>query len=388
MVLRRMSAVLAARLPRRQVKTELKAAAYGLIASLLILVLDPFNLSRGAAFAGELYGHHFAVAQSVASAAGAKILVVIADDDYLIPHRSYEQPVSWPLAWPIWAEAIEAAADARARVILLDVVLLDDRPAEEVERTVAKIETASRRSTILLAVAPSGSQAFRRIHPALLALARRDPNVKLVSVLRATTAGPFETYAAAGDGPVESAAVVLARRLCNTQPARSEFCKGGGFPSVMELQWRRPAVQNCAGIKKPDRIAAGCAGLGGGGVGRLLGLALSGTLNGALRDGCGKRGQPICIAAPLGFKNYPVPYASLGQLLSGLPHDEASAASGGAVLIGQNFASAEDLAETPIHGKLPGVFLHAVAAENLLVPGGGLVSRRPCARAECTGSVE
>lgn len=355
---------------RETVRREVWDAAYGIAASILLLLLDPFNLSRGMAYAGELFGHHIAAAAKPASVAGDRMLVVVAADDFLMPRSPVEQPVSWPLAWPIWAEAVAAAADAGARVVMLDVVLIDDRPPADIARVVDVLDRASRKSLILLATAPSGSLAFRRIHPALLALSRRNPRIRLVSVLRARTAGPFETYAARPDGAMPSAGVAVARALCGQQPHYSEFCAGKAAPAAMELQWRRPPAQNCGYDRPSDEVAAGCKGLWGGSAGRLLGIMLAGTFNGVLRDGA----IPI---APLAFRNYPLPYASLRQLLSGLTGNEARAARGGAVLIGQNFASAEDSAATPVYGDVPGVFLHGVAADDLLTPGGTWIAGTP-----------
>ena len=142
------------------------------------------------------------------------------------------------------------------------------------------------------------------------------------------------------------------------------------MPGTLELQWRRPPAQNCGYDSNTDEVAAGCGGLRGGSVGRLIGIMVAGTLNGVLRHGCGKERRDSCLSiAPLAFRNYPLPFASLRELLFGLPAREAEAARGGVVLIGQNFASAEDTASTPVYGSIPGVFLHGIAAENLVTPG-------------------
>lgn len=60
---------------------------------------------------------------------------------------------------------------------------------------------------------------------------------------------------------------------------------------------------------------------------------------------------------------------SLSQVLQDFDRDMADTLRGRTVLIGTRLSGAADLIPTPTHGQLPGVYLHAVALENLLTMG-------------------
>lgn len=342
-------------------------AGAALLVSALILLFDPFNFSRWTAYAaGELA--RIALSAQSPPPPEPRISVVLADDR-LLTDEALARP-TWPLAWSVWGDLITAAADMGASSIFVDVMFVDSRPQADVAHLSSAIEYAAGSAIVYLAASsPSETATFREIHPALADLANRNPNIRLVSILRGDRLGLTYGYRLQSDEAGRpAAALAIQRDLCARGLLPADRCVARLPAGDLDLWWSRPDAAACepyAGEDFARQVLAGCRNLAPSWPLRLAQTALAGLLSGVRdADGLAAWGLP-----PVALVALPFPTLEARHVLAGrVTLEAAQRLDGGVVMIGASFPGALDLFESSVYGDVPGVYSHAAALQTLASP--------------------
>lgn len=325
----------------------------GLIA-LVLLYWNPFNLWSRFDDGGR------AVLQSVFSVEYSherpKTAVVLVGDDFL------EQ---WDYSWPLPLEGheaiLESIAEGRPRAIFIDFMFIDRRESDaSIEQFAGTIGAIAEHTQVYLALAP-GRIEEGAVLPELLALARRHPNVHLVSVEIDHTSRERGLYPLAAGDDRQQAALVMAR---HNAPVAVEDLERRRL-QAMDIVWPLPPpASNC----QAQEIERECRSISSSWHVRAMRLALSGL---------------IPVDAPQwGFpetyrvRTYPISTLRASAVTQRLDDDRLREAF---VFYGADFDfTSNDRVTTPNYGVsdtpfLPGVYAHAVAFDNIVTLGGAHV---------------
>lgn len=327
----------------------------------VLQVVDPFGLS------GAVEGHSQTIFQKVTApfypgTAQPRIAVVLIDQAALARRGE-----SWPPRYLYYEEVIRRVAKQGPAAIFLDVLLEDRRPYDDSLPLAQKALEETLADTgvpLYLATLDDGQHnLFAHIPGTRLAMAgwsgHKDDYPLLVD-----EGHRFGQVAAVADGQCRSdsppsAAFALYRQLCEQgaqQGCPVALAKGeaGGFCSPLVVQWgynvapevRTRDLLSASQCTTPDVTASG----------RLVSTLriLWSSLLASFHDEAAALGRQAC------------PYT-----LTVREEDLSSARGRGllkdrVVLIGTSLAGIHDLVVSPVHGQLPGVYLHAMALDNLL----------------------
>jgi CHASE2 domain-containing sensor protein len=335
--------------------------------ALLVLNLHPFgsaHLRRH--FSQDLVyawfgGSHWLYPRSAAAAAPGSLriprpVVLLVDEAALALRGAH-----WPVPLSFHAQMLAEVAVLRPRAVMLDFLLIDRAPSDEVCAllvTAGQLRAAN--IPVYLAVAHADDMEQLETPNCNDAGGRRvraDQVLIPVSVERQVDTAdfvsrhyPFE-QAGAADAPGTALASAAVRMYCDTSAQREScaaslahrYSRGAGF----ELAWsprgdpfnERWSQTPCTSMESPVRTVLSRAMMP-----REIGCAPIATL---------------FASALLSPTEDPALGPDNDQLFD--------LVDGSIVLIGGNFRATGDLISTPMHTLLPGVYYHAIALENLLV---------------------
>lgn len=361
-----------------QVRTYSVALAFFIIwsvSSLLVQKLDPFGMMKALdSYSSELVER--LAAPFYGSAAQDEIAVV------LINERTLEsRQTSWPPRYTYYEEVVRRVLASQPKAVFVDVILKDHRAYDDTLPTaVAALrediqELGDAAPPILFAkMDAAGSSLFREagVSEVLTAWANTSgayplvvtpgisygANSALVNAEKKQEPPPCQN----GLNP-ETAAMALYRIACDgNNPACAEsasLMSGDALCRPVQVQWGRmvsPIMQEQSQIE-----VAGCDMNVSEGAGRFWSFlritALA--LVQALDDDAQEEGRQRC------------PY-TVTVMEDNLGTEEADRLlKNRIVLIGTNLDGIHDLVKSPVHGMIPGVYLHAMALDNLMTWGRG-----------------
>lgn len=327
----------------------------------VLQIVDPFGLS------GAVEGHSQTIFQKATApfypnTAQSQIAVVLIDQPALARRGE-----SWPPRYLYYEEVIRRVAKQGPSAIFLDVLLEDRRPYDDsLPLALAALEDtlASTGVPLYLATLDDGQRnLFAQVPGTQLAMAGWS-GLNGDYPLLVGEDNRYGRMASAGHGQCSAdspptAAFALYRQLC--EQGVQQGCPEGvargeveRFCSPMVVQWgynvapevRARDLLSASQCKAPDQSVGG----------RFLSSMqiLWSSLLTSFHAETAALGQQTC------------PYT-----LTVREEDLSSARSRGllkdrVVLIGTSLAGIHDLVESPVHGQLPGVYLHAMALDNLL----------------------
>lgn len=330
----------------------------------LVDFLDPFGLSRA------VQGYSEGLFQKVSAnfygqAAQSRIAVVLVDERTL---RSRGE--SWPPRYLFYSELVRRIARQQPAAIFLDVLVEDRRaydetlgPAQdELQRALAQsgvpffIGTLDERSRSVFAQVPGvrstlvGWSGHERDYPLLVGPGHYFDDGAAIE--------PVEGGSCDSDAQ-PTAAFSLYRQLCADGrqagcPAALAAGDTAAFCKAMVVQWGRKVSDEVVQRQLID--AAQCS---AGDVSTWASLlegarAFLATLSlGVDEEADGRLRQPCPYALTLRAEDLGTAKAS------GLLKDRV-------VMIGVDLKGIHDRVESPVHGQIPGVYLHAMALDNLL----------------------
>ncbi|MBU1377066.1 MAG: CHASE2 domain-containing protein [Alphaproteobacteria bacterium] len=295
----------------------------------LLLFIEPFDLDRAAGAAGRSAFYKVAAfAYPGRERPGPVPIEIVQADDRLLA----DEELAWPMPYGTHAAVIDAISEAGPRALFVDFLFVDTRPDPDFDELVAAIERAASRHMVFIAAAPE-EVLGRPARQELVALARRNPRVQLVSVRLGRSIADGRAYPLRPDpdGRVP-AAVALCRTIAGCRVATGED---------VDVWW------GAQGYKGVEATAPG----------RALNFVTTAVLGDFTP-------RPLRLTDPL-----PQPFTTLTaarDLLKGDTYDAAiKRLHGAVVLYGGNFAFTGDVAQTPVYGLVPGSHVHAMVLDNL-----------------------
>lgn len=316
----------------------------------VIAVLDPFGLASSsdaasAQWLNRLFSHFYpALGQQ-------RIAVVLIDDRYVQRHHS-----AWPLPYAEQAKLFKNLLSYQPKAVFVDLLYSHDhsqgeRPGQS--SVLANVFERYQQREIPLVLANTGVQRGE------------DGSANTLESLANVSTPALVTWSGQGDrypiamptsmGPMQTPAFALYREFCRDnpcQPSLPDTANAVESPS-MAIQWGSRVANEQTDLAGLDN----CSPMTNAVVETLkqLGQALFWRLRDAERGRC-----PYHLTV------------TASDLEISETQDRAllrSMLQGRLVLVGADITSASDLVQSPIHGKIPGVYLHAMALDNLLIYG-------------------
>lgn len=317
---------------------------------MLLAILDPFGLASSsdkasAQWLNRMFAGHYS------NAGQRQVVVVLIDDAYLMRNET-----SWPMPYGEQSKLFKRLLAFKPKAVFVDLLYSHDHSFGDPARgsqLLANVFERYQRQGIPLWLANMG-------------VARGDAG-------QANTLAPFaevsrpglvawegvdDKYPLAVQTPIglmETPAMALYRQFCTTQPCTSPpvAAQAAAAQQPIAVQWglnlapeqaRIADVRHCA----PPRHFVVAA------VAQFF-QAVFWKLDDSAMARCP---YTLTIAASDLEVSDPQDQALLAELL----RDRL-------VLVGANITSTGDLVESPVHGQLPGVYLHAMALDNLINSG-------------------
>lgn len=348
----------------RTLATALFVSVFWLGALYIVEKLDPFGMSRAA----ENYSDGLVqkVVSSFYPAAGQDQVVVVLIDEATLHSRGE----SWPPRYAYYQDVVRRVIKQKPAVVFMDLLLEDrrsyDDSLEPARQSLRQLLANSEVPFYLAKLDPEAPGVFADIPKVNTALAGWSGHAEHYPLL----VGPGHLYA---DGQrlnsqpdsddehcsvansIPSAALQLYRAMCargaaeHCAPANSEaFCQ------TMAIQWGRDVAPVVA---ERDLISsAQCSPDNPGWGVRLVRAAQSAFA--ALISGVDEQA--------LRRIRQPCPYTITVKEEDLASEKVRGLLEGKAVLIGQSLPGIHDIVQSPVHGQIPGVYLHAMALDNLL----------------------
>lgn len=331
----------------------------------LLLAANPWKLSDWSEYYSSTTIHRL-LPLSIAWRNPVKLVVVVADDSYLDATSALgldDPGKTWPLPYAAYTRVLTRARAAGAQAVFFDFTIADLRSDPTYANFLEALRENAKDMHILI-VAGTSESGFRRVvRPEIDALAKASPDrIHLVSALAGTRdppALPSYRLAPSAEG-YPAAAIKLLEIVCGER----ERCER---PSAqrMEVVWAAPVpAWNCQ--TPSEDTYDGCRSQAKGPAGRLYQLLVLGAVDNLCRlfspdmKGCYPQAAPEISNAY--HKEY-----SLQDFFAGAYRDEVNSdLRGGVLLVGHNFAYAQDQVRSPVYGVAPGVRMQAMALENLL----------------------
>lgn len=308
------------------------------------------------------------------------ITVLLLDDTLL-----KRQNLSWPVPFAFHADQIQDLFETyRPNAIMIDILFMDRRPGQEaglrkLRDVLARINASGTPDTLGTRVFLAGDTADPRRSAILAELAREAELVPVrwpvkTGVQRSPQYYPLATGAGSGPNPfAPGPAYAIYRHLCETVvgpardrmncPADSGF--GRRFQNPMNVFW---------GVEPPDlnweqgNLGIHCRATSPSVIGRLWNYVIhfmTGSLD-AYRQTCP-------YAQLIKLRDFADPdFRALKDVREAFRAALGTPDAGGdtkVVFYGASLIGAEDLTDTPTHGRIPGVHVHAMALDNLLTFG-------------------
>jgi CHASE2 domain-containing sensor protein len=324
----------------------------GLALALALVVLEPFNLDQGLAERGRDLFYKVA-AFAYPSERSPRTAVVTIDQEFL---RSTNQ--TWPMTYSTHAYVLDEIASHKPAAIFIDMPFMAKRTDPTFDQLIAKLERIADRTPIYIAAAP-GVEGVRPAVPEILRLVDTHLKAHLVDITSGDSLGVGDAYPISPRDGFTPAAVRIYDDLHPDAPVHIR-----SPDDEIDPWWALPTDHfNCRGTA----METDCAQLGQGVVRRLAYLTVSGFLP-----------EPHGVDDRALVK---VPYAPsirAVDLFKGDASKEIRPRLAGAVVFyGADVVLSSDRQESPIQGALPGVYVHAMVYDNLVVFRGRYMSTSP-----------
>jgi hypothetical protein len=323
---------------------------------------------------------------------------------------------SWPPSHQVHGEILKAILSFKPAAVLIDLVFIHDSTDEDLQSTKDIAQKYHDKNVSLFLIVPGASTGAHRLGR-LYYDDKFKENINFVSAELEEEPGQVPLYSLDRDTDGdESAALALYHRICRDHLVRDATCPDTAssgrlgirwlnyaidwldervirplnehviapivallslspqekfridhqLPREMEVVWGlSPAPLNCQRAEANSDVSnLRCKDLGLTWLGRAEELLWAGIYPAQHRDT-----DPVLI-----------PYhaeISTTDLLKGANHEDlAQALTGKVVIYGSQVAPRKDLVLSPVHGKIDGAFIHAMALDNLLTWGEQSVIRR------------
>ncbi|EWC42749.1 CHASE2 domain-containing protein [Pseudomonas stutzeri] len=310
--------------------------------ALLAILLDPFGLTTATDVASSRLLNQLQ-ANSYADSARRQIAVVIIDDAFLRERQSH-----WPLPYSEQSKLFRQLLAYRPAAVMVDLMYSYDHSrgrSNDSSQLLANVFERYRAADVPLYLANSGATESN-VLPAFA-------NVSQPALV--SWSGYGDQYPLAAEtayGWMDSAAFALYRSYCaqhGCAPLPNTPQKAAEHPP-MALQWGRDPASEQRRVSDVSQCAT-APGFWQEVLARLA-QAVFWRINAPAEALCPYH---LTITASALATTVPQERALLRELLG----DRL-------VLVGASINSAEDLVSSPVHGKLPGVYAHAMALDNLI----------------------
>nr|WP_276574306.1 CHASE2 domain-containing protein [Pseudomonas pseudonitroreducens] len=314
-----------------------------------IALLDPFGLASSSSAASARWLNRL-LAQDYPDKGQDQVVVILLDDAYLQRHQTY-----WPLPYSEQGKLFKRLFAYQPGAVFVDLLYSHDhsravsgQPAQMESQLLANVFDRYQRKGITLLLANSGSALDT---PGAVNVLPRFASVSRPALVSWNGFGDqYPLSVQTPLGALESPALGLYREYC-----RRHYCPG--LPVDAEAAAQQPAMTVQWGLKLSPRQQL---------ISRIEDCSAPGVLWQMLQAMFWKLGNSAQATCPysLTLSASDLEATSekdrelLGRLLRGK-----------LVLVGASIAGTGDLTLSPLHGKLPGVYLHAMALDNLIVQG-------------------
>ncbi len=309
-----------------------------------IALLDPFGLSSSSDAASSQWINRIA-ASSYPDTGQQQVVVVLIDDAYLMRNATF-----WPLPYAQQSQLFRRLLAYKPRAVFVDLMYSHDHSltgADNGSQLLVNVFERYREQGIALLLANTG--ALRGVEGQANALAPLDQMSRRALVKWSDVGDRYPLAVETSQGLIETPALGLYREFC-----RDRECTGLPSDAAQAAQRAPIALRWGRTLSPLQSLATSVAECS------VAGNAWYAQLWQAIFWKFGDSGQATCaytltLKASALEANSPEDRALLRQLLS----DKL-------VLVGAQITSAGDLTQTPVHGLLPGVYLHAMALDNLV----------------------
>ena len=317
---------------------------------LLLAVLDPFGLSSSSNNASAQWLNRV-FASGYESHGQEKIAVIVIDDAYLMRNNTY-----WPMPYGEQSKLFKRLLAYKPKAVFVDLLYSHDHSQGEPTQgshLLANVFDRYRRQGIALLLANTGQSRGKEGQANTLANLAETSSPALVA-----WSGFSDKYPLAVETPqgvMETPALLLYREYCKAHPCAE-------LPSDERAAMQEPPIAIQWGLNlAPEQI-------------RIADIAHCSTSSGVILNFVKQLSQAIFWK--LGDSAQArCPYSltlSASDLEVSTPEDRALLAQllrDRLVLVGANITSTGDLVQSPVHGKIPGIYLHAMALDNLITLG-------------------
>ncbi|MDN4543542.1 CHASE2 domain-containing protein [Pseudomonas sp. C32] len=313
-----------------------------------LAVLDPFGLSSSSSNASAQWLNRV-FAGSYKSAGQQQIAVILIDDAYLMRNNTY-----WPMPYGEQSKLFKRLMAYKPKAVFVDFMYSHDHSAGDMtqgSQLLANVFERYRHQGIPLLLANTGQTRNEEGQPNTLESLARVSTPALV-----TWSGFGNKYPLAVEtplGPMETPALAMYRQYCQAQACAD-------LPRDTQAAVQAPPIAIQWGIKlAPEQLRIAdighCAASEKLLLLKELAQAIFWKLAGPDQSRCLYN---VTLSASDLEANTPEDRAVLTELL----RDRL-------VLVGANITSTGDLIQSPVHGKIPGIYLHAMALDNLVTLG-------------------
>lgn len=317
---------------------------------LLLAVLDPFGISSSSNNASAQWLNRV-FASSYQSKGQEKIAVIVIDDAYLMRNNTY-----WPMPYSEQSKLFKRLLAYKPKAVFVDLLYSHDHskgePAQG-SQLLANVFERYRRQGIALLLANTGHSRGEDGQANTLASLSQTSSPTLV-----VWSGFSDKYPLAVETPLgvmETPALSLYREYCKEHPCAE-------LPNDARAAMKEPPIAIQWGLNlAPEQI-------------NIADIAHCSTTNGVILNflkqlsqavfwKLGDSAQVRCpYSLTLSASDLEVSTTEDRALLAQLLRDRL-------VLVGANITSTGDLVQSPVHGKIPGIYLHAMALDNLITLG-------------------
>jgi CHASE2 domain-containing sensor protein len=293
-----------------------------------------------------------------------KIAVILIDDETIRANTE-----SWPPSHKLHGEVLSAILSYNPLAVLVDIYFIQGRAGDHFDRTEVAIENYNVKKIPLFLVAARPSRAAPESARRELRWLAQEKKVTLVSADVDNEVGEPPLYPFASKTMNKPAAVAIYETICHLEEAKKPAgidCSGVDKHGLDEFEvvWGLvPARYNCQRARNTPSIKHVCDDLFSSLHGRAYQLATESS-------------------TPRNFRHFdPLPISyhaviSADDILDGTKRDELKTLLTGKIVIyGAHLALVKDEVYSPVHGSTDGVFVHAMALDNLLTFGSGVIHR-------------
>ncbi|MGF6693966.1 CHASE2 domain-containing sensor protein [Metapseudomonas resinovorans] len=312
---------------------------------LLLALLDPFGLTSSTETASAQWLNRI-FASNYSPSGQQQIVVVLIDDAYLLRNKTY-----WPMPYSEQSKLFKRLLAYQPAALFIDLLYSHDHSRgdpRQGSQLLANVFSRYQHQSIPLLLANTGQPRGE------------DGQINVLPRFASVSSPALVTWSGYGDryplavqtpvGSMETPALQLYRHYC-----REHACKT--LPASAEESVQAPpiAVQWGLDLAPQQAQIADISHCTAPGVLDQLGQAIFWKLGNSAQVNCP---YTLTLSASDLEASSVEDRALLRQLLT----DKL-------ILVGAHITSASDLVQSPLHGKIPGIYLHAMALDNLITQG-------------------